>query len=113
MSTPPPSAIAVFREALARTAGSSSTTALEHRGPLTPPPPIPVSVATANTDAAAWMTVMTALTTSVSTAATAKLVATKNPAYAKIVSAATQLLTESTQTVGQIQAAGQAILAGS
>lgn len=53
---------------------------------------------------------MTALSTSVATAATAQLVATLNPAYATIVEAATTLQVAATKTLGEIEAAGQAIL---
>lgn|GEM_PF-2231525 len=103
------SPIATFREAQAKAATTRASRALQPS--VRPPPaPIPVSVGRADTEAEAWVAVMTALSTSVATAATAQLVATLNPAYATIVEAATTLQVAATKTLGEIEAAGQAIL---
>ncbi len=64
----------------------------------------------ADAEGEAWLAMMTALTTSVTTAATAELVATLDPAYATIAEAATKLQVSATKTLAKIEAAGQAIL---
>ena len=99
-----PSPIAALRQARAALGQTPAP-------PPVPPPPISATVELANTQAQAWSATMDLLASSVTTVATAKLVATKNPAYAKIIAAATQLELTTAKTVATIEAAGQAILA--
>ena len=106
---PSASPIATFRAAQAHVANTRASRALQPAA-RPPAPPISASVGRADTEAEAWVAVMTALTTSVATVATAQLVATLDPAYATIAEAATKLQTTVTKTLGEIEAAGQAIL---
>ncbi|HVI04026.1 MAG TPA: hypothetical protein VM869_35285 [Enhygromyxa sp.] len=108
-----PSPIAALRQARAEqsSSGDGPIARRSPAPPAPPAPPIPATVARADQQAQAWSATMQLLTTSVTTVATAKLAATKNPAYLVIIDAATAVEVQTQATVVAIEAAGAAILA--